>query len=683
MSGEPPGAAVPELTEPSELAIDAGKPVVAAVEALVVSVGSGRRSVQAVRGVDLEVRSGEIVGLVGESGSGKSTLARSILAGHVPSGGRLVVCGTDITGGSRKALSSMRRRVQLVPQDPYSSLNPRMRVEDIIAEPLFGPEWRRREDVRERVTDTLELVRLDDGIRTRYARELSGGQRQRVAIARALAPKPDLIVADEPLSALDTSIQASIINLLREVVGSTGVGLLLISHDIAVVRAIAQRIYVMYRGQIVETGPADVVLDLPEHPYTDALLSSVPEFRLARRTVLTGEADPAGIDIAGCSLHTRCPYAQPVCLTSTPPLQEVAAGHQAACHFSGEWAQAGRDAHPRAEPQVKVPREPGLASGGGQLRLRRWTRDAGPVSRHLASRAVELVATVAVVMTALFLLLQLTGNPAAVIAGESSSPSELAAVRARYGLNESLVHQYLHFVWSVLSLNLGSSFITGQSALGEVMARVPATLGLTLAAMAVNIVVSGAIGIAIGAYRKLLVGRILAGFVYAAQGIPFYVISLLMVFLFTDQLHALPSLGDASFAAWIMPSISLAWFLIPQLSRFLGASIERELGASYIKVARASGASYGRVVVRHALPNALVGSLALAGTQFAYLISGTLIIEQIFSWPGLGQLLLASVTQVDFPVVEACVVVIAVYVVVVKVVTDLLTMRLDPRLRDR
>jgi oligopeptide/dipeptide ABC transporter ATP-binding protein len=674
---------VAELTEPGGVAVRAGPPVVATVEDLVVTVGTGHRSVQAVRGVNLEVRSGETVGLVGESGSGKSTLARSILAGHAPSGGRLIVCGTDITSGSRKALSAMRRRVQLVPQDPYSSLNPRMRVQDIIAESLLGPEWRKRQDVRERIGETLELVRLDAGIRTRYARELSGGQRQRVAIARALAPKPDLIVADEPLSALDTSVQASIINLLREVVGTTGVGLLLIAHDIAVVRSIAQRIYVMYRGQIVETGPVDAVLDLPEHPYTDALVSSVPELRQTRRTVLVGEPDPAGAEIGGCSLHPRCPYAQPVCVTSAPPLREVADGHRAACHFPSEQTHGGRAERPPAEPVQTAPPEPARAPGGDQPLLRRPARDPVAVARRLVLRAAELVATIAVVMTALFLLLQLTGDPAAVIAGQSSSPSELAAVRARYGLNEPLIHQYFHFIGSVLSLNFGTSFITGQPALGEVMARVPATLGLTLAAMLVNVVVSGLIGTVIGAYRKRLVGKILAGLVYATQGIPFYVISLLMVFLFTDQLHVLPSLGDASFAAWIMPSLSLAWFLIPQLSRVLGANIERELNASYVKVARASGASYRKVVVRHALPNALVGSLALAGTQFAYLISGTLIIEQIFSWPGLGQLLLASVIQVDFPVVEASVVVIAVYVVVVKVLTDLLTMRLDPRLRSR
>lgn len=649
------------------------------VSGLEVILGIGRRSFRAVRGVDLRISAGEVVGLVGESGSGKSTFATSLFGAHRRATGRIVVCGVDISSRTRRAVAEVRRRAQFVSQDPYSSLDPRLSVQQVVAESLIGRTWRSKAAVRARVIETLTLVNLDIGILNRRVGELSGGQRQRVAIARALAPRPRLLVADEPLSALDTSVQAAIINLLRGIVATTGVGLLLIAHDLAAVSSIADRVYVMYRGKVMESGPTKEVLATPEHPYTDALVSSAPDRAGQRRTVLA-PIEQRPIDLAvGCPLAPRCPYAFPVCEKQTPDLHQVGSERWAACHFAGNWPQR----------EVSVLSAPAADETSGDLletsRLIPWlrhvTKRAIAVSRQFAVRVAELVVTVFVIMSALFGLLHLTGNPAAVIAGESASRAELAAIAARYGLDQPLIDQYFRFIGQVFSLNFGTSFINGQPAMGQVMARLPATIELTLAAMLLNVVVSTAIGIAIGAYRRHWIGRLLTGFVYVAQGIPFYVLSLVMIFALTQTWHLLPSLGDASAGAWVMPTVSLAWFLIPQLSRVLGANIDRELQGQYVKLARASGASYRTVVMRHAVPNSLVGALALAGTQLAYLISGTLIVEQIFSWPGLGQLLLASITQVDFPVIEAAVIVIATYVIAVKFVTDLVTMKVDPRMR--
>jgi len=287
----------------------------------------------AVDGVSLHVDRGETLGLIGESGCGKSTLARLILRLHEPSAGRVIFDGTDATAADPAALLALRRRMQIVFQDPYASLNPRKTVGEIVGLPLQVHGFGR--DARGRVVAMLEAVGLNSGLIDRYPHQFSGGQRQRIGIARALVLNPDFVVCDEPVSALDVSIQAQIIALLAQLKRELGLTYLFISHDIAVIGHVSDRLAVMYLGAIVETGPTREVLARPRHPYTAALLEAVPkvEGRRAARVPLAGDL-PSPLDPpAGCRFHPRCPLVMERCRTEVPVLRPTAAGVSAACHL--------------------------------------------------------------------------------------------------------------------------------------------------------------------------------------------------------------------------------------------------------------------------------------------------------------------------------------------------------------
>jgi oligopeptide/dipeptide ABC transporter ATP-binding protein len=286
--------------------------------------------------VDLDVGRGKVLGLVGESGSGKTTLGRSILRLIEPTGGAVEFDGVDITTLGRARLRAMRRRMQIVFQDPYSSLSPRMQIGQIIAEPLVLHRVVPKSQVRERVRALLTAVGLEPYFMHRYPHEMSGGQRQRIAIARAISLEPDFIVADEPVSALDVSVQASILNILLELQRKEGIALLFISHDLSVVERVADRVAVMYRGRIVEEAHSRRLVDGPLHPYTQALLSAVPTGdpeRKRERIRLRGEPVSATTELEGCAFAPRCPLAQPVCRQATPPLETKSEGHRVACHL--------------------------------------------------------------------------------------------------------------------------------------------------------------------------------------------------------------------------------------------------------------------------------------------------------------------------------------------------------------
>jgi oligopeptide transport system ATP-binding protein len=324
----------------------------------------GRRAgaVHAVDGVSLSVAQGEVLAIVGESGCGKSTLGRLMLNLITPDAGTVRFGGDDLTKLSAAALRARRRDMQLIFQDPFASLDPRMTVEQAVAEPLRLHRIVPHDQERARVADLLSRVGLRPELARRWPHEFSGGQRQRVAIARALASQPKLIVGDEPVSALDVSVQAQVVNLLSDLIRDLGLTFVLISHDLGVVRHVADRVAVMYLGRIVEEGPADAVLSAPKHPYTRALLAAVPGHG-TKAPPIEGDVPSPIAPPPGCRFHTRCPFAEAICRETQPAL--TAPPHRVACHLDG-----------RLPPPA--PRAERLAGGERLRRLQSFFRAPGP-----------------------------------------------------------------------------------------------------------------------------------------------------------------------------------------------------------------------------------------------------------------------------------------------------------------
>lgn len=305
-------------------------------------------TVHAVNNVSIAVRAGETFAIVGESGCGKSTLGRLLLRLIEPSEGQVFYQGREITGLGAREMRALRREMQIIFQDPFSSLNPRMTVGRIIAEPIRLHGLARGRAVEERVAELLRVVGLRPDFANRYPHEFSGGQRQRIGIARALAGEPKLIIGDEPVSALDVSIQAQVINLLEDLKERFGLTLVIVAHDLAVIRHMSDRVGVMYLGEIVELSPVDPLYETPLHPYTQALLQAIPApvpKQRAAREILQGDVPNPTAPPSGCRFHTRCPHARPQCAMDRPHLEDAGEGRQVACHF---WREIHYTARPAA-----------------------------------------------------------------------------------------------------------------------------------------------------------------------------------------------------------------------------------------------------------------------------------------------------------------------------------------------
>lgn len=698
--------------------------------------GTKGGTLQAVADVSFDIGRRETLGLVGETGSGKSTIARSILMAPPPKAGSILLNGTEMKGGSRAQLRDLRRQVRMIYQDPYSSVDPKWQVQEIVEEPLITSSELSRKRRAERVAELLDLVGLDPTQHgPRRAKELSGGQCQRVAIARALAMEPDLIIADEAVSSLDVLIQAQVLNLFEMLRREMDLSYLFVAHDLATVKQVSDRVAVMYLGTICEIGPAERIYHEPLHHYTTALLGSVPRPDPHQRGTVTegaiaGEPPSPLRPPSGCRFRTRCPAAVQRCAEETPELRHSDSdpAHLVACHFPVEWvsqheksirvhqfetrsstgtaganrpavdgelanrgAGAGEDDTPD-----EVVREPALVladdgDGGGmwaQLLLR--IRNS-PSIRLVVKRILWAIPVLWGVTFLIFCLMNLLpGTAADSLAGAGASQETIRALTLRLDLNQPFWERYWHWLTAALSGNLGDSLQSGQPVASLLVARLPVTVELIILAFILSLGV--AIPVAVLAARRPhgIIDRVSSIMAGAGLAMPGFVLGLLLLLAFAVHLKLLPTLGFSplSKGLWpnlktmILPAVTLAFGLYAFYIRVLRADlIDQLVGEDYVVTAESKGLTPYRVLVRHVLRNSMFSLLTIVGINIGVLIGGTVLIEQIFDLPGIGQTLIQSITVEDVTMVEGVVVILAIAVVVASLLTDLLYTLLDPRIR--
>lgn len=620
----------------------------------------------AVDSVDLDLSRGETVALVGESGCGKTTLARLVLKLLPASAGSVRFEGLDVLSAQAGELRAFRRRAQMIFQDPYGSLDPRMTVEDIVAEGLSdnGSDA----DRRSRVAQLLDLVELPTAATRRYPHEFSAGQRQRIAIARALAVEPKFLIADEPVSALDVSVQSRILNLLVELQRELGLTYLFVSHDISVVRHLADRIAVMYLGRIVESAPAAELLENPLHPYTQALLSSVPNLpRRIRsgRVVLEGEvAGPIDPPVA-CRFASRCFRTIGRCNSEAPLLDSVNAAptHSVAC-FNFQPLRPTGGVVPEPEPVRTSPAQATSPRSG----LRR-----DPALARFIVRRVLFGVALLLLASILFF-----GGLNAAPGFPRIHPEDAA----RMGLDKPVATQYVLFVRNLLTGDPGNSFRSGAPIANIIKDSGLNTIKLGAAAVILVYAIAIPLGV-IAAWRRNSFGdKTIRVAAVLAMGIPNFFLAILVIQLFAVELGWFPVAGPGGFRHLALPAIVLALESLAINLRLMRSSMLDELSRDYVRSLRGKGLSASRIMWVHALRNALPPVVAFAGIVIPLILGYALVVEVIFRFEGLGFQLVQSILNRDYVLGTTLALLLLAVVIVCNLLADVGQRLLDPRTRE-